>query len=154
MKGIAYVEFELPAEAQKAVAGRDGCLLGGLKVSNNHKRERLSLLIGEPLQISVAISNPPPKNNPPPSQKWTSSSSDSAKAKVAPKRRMPTTLIPTSLVRKEVAEKKRRLDENAGTEGQEPAGAGPNGKIADSGKDKEEPGASKSNEDFRKLLNL
>ncbi|EDV34468.1 uncharacterized protein Dana_GF20948, isoform B [Drosophila ananassae] len=135
LKGIAYVEFELPAEAQKAVAGRDGCLLGGLK-------------------ISVAISNPPPKNNPPPSQKWTSSSSDSAKAKVAPKRRMPTTLIPTSLVRKEVAEKKRRLDENAGTEGQEPAGAGPNGKIADSGKDKEEPGASKSNEDFRKLLNL
>ncbi|KAH8339663.1 hypothetical protein KR074_001962, partial [Drosophila pseudoananassae] len=150
-KGIAYVEFDLPSAAEKAVIMRDGYLLGGIKVSK--LRKRIPLLIGEPLQISVMISNPPPRNNQSPSKKWTSSSSDSAKAKVAPKRRMPTTLIPTSVVRKEVAEKKQRLNDN--TEGQESKEEPePNGKIEDSEKDKEEAGTSKSNEDFRKLLNL
>lgn len=32
-KGIAYVEFEKPGEAQRAVAGRDGCLFKGMNVS-------------------------------------------------------------------------------------------------------------------------
>ncbi|KAH8236208.1 hypothetical protein KR026_008881, partial [Drosophila bipectinata] len=148
--GIAYVEFDVPSAAQSAVTGRDGYLLGGTKVSKI--RKRIPVLIVEPLQISVMISNPPPRNLLSPSKKWTSSSNDSAKAKVAPKRRMPTTLIPTALVRKEVAEKKLRLNDN--TEEQKSAEAGPNGKIEDSKKDKEEAGTSKSNDDFRKLLNL
>lgn len=77
-KGIAYVEFEKPGEAQRAVAGRDGCLFKGMN-------------------ISVAISNPPPRGT------------SAVKPSVAPKRRVPTSLIPTTLVRQEVAAKKLRL---------------------------------------------
>ncbi|KAH8367933.1 hypothetical protein KR084_004550, partial [Drosophila pseudotakahashii] len=139
-KGIAYVEFELPGEAQRAVAGRDGQLLKGMN-------------------ISVAISNPPPRG-----------SSDIPKPSVAPKRRVPTSLIPTTLVRQEVAAKKRRLLQVT-LDGDEPAAASStasaedstepeaNGKpanpVEEKDKDKdEEPAAAapKSNDDFRKLF--
>ncbi|XP_033170171.1 RNA-binding protein 4F isoform X1 [Drosophila mauritiana] len=87
-KGIAYVEFEKPGEAQRAVAGRDGYLL-------------------QSMNISVAISNPPPRG---------SSSSQAAKPSVATKRRVPTSLIPTTVVRQEGAKKLRLiLDEPGGT---------------------------------------
>ncbi|EDW86222.1 uncharacterized protein Dwil_GK16926 [Drosophila willistoni] len=79
-KGIAYIEYELPSEAQKAVTQRDGFSIGGQK-------------------INVAISNPPPKpplNNPPALQS-------------APKRRVATSLIPTTLVRQE-AKRRKQLD--------------------------------------------
>ncbi|XP_017065975.1 RNA-binding protein 4F [Drosophila eugracilis] len=133
-KGIAYVEFELPGEAQRAVAGRDGYLLKGMN-------------------ISVAISNPPPRG----------SSSDIPKPSVAPKRRVPTSLIPTTLVRQEVAAKKRRLLQvTTDRDGVEPttstsAGADDstepeaNGKSVE--KKEEQPAtAPKSNDDFRKLF--
>ncbi|XP_039153914.1 RNA-binding protein 4F isoform X1 [Drosophila simulans] len=86
-KGIAYVEFEKPGEAQRAVAGRDGYLF-------------------QSMNISVAISNPPPRG----------SSAQAAKPSVATKRRVPTSLIPTTVVRQEGAKKLRLiLDEPGGT---------------------------------------
>ncbi|XP_039496669.1 RNA-binding protein 4F [Drosophila santomea] len=132
-KGIAYVEFEKPGEAQRAVAGRDGHLLKGMN-------------------ISVAISNPPPRG----------SASDVAKPSVAPKRRVPTSLIPTTLVRQEVAAKKRRLllvepgtsTADAATEHEANGGAAVS--LVEQ-KAEEEPAAAaaaapKSNDDFRKLF--
>ncbi|XP_016961353.1 RNA-binding protein 4F [Drosophila biarmipes] len=135
-KGIAYVEFELPGEAQRAVAACDGQLLKGMN-------------------ISVAISNPPPRG----------SASDAPKPSVAPKRRVPTSLIPTTLVRQEVAAKKRRLEQvTAASDGPStsatPAEPEANGKpaiAAEEGKQEQEQeqepvAAPKSNDDFRKLF--
>ncbi|KAI8035414.1 hypothetical protein M5D96_011757 [Drosophila gunungcola] len=140
-KGIAYVEFEFPKEAQAAVAMRDGYLLRGMN-------------------IAVAISNPPPRG----------SSSDLPKPSVAPKRRVPTSLIPTTLVRQEVAAKKRRLlqvtkdvDDVAGEPTTSTSSAvddttepEANGKsvnpFKENDKEKEPAAVPKSNEDFRKLF--
>ncbi|XP_037724843.1 RNA-binding protein 4F [Drosophila subpulchrella] len=141
-KGIAYVEFEKPGEAQRAVAGSDGKLLRGMN-------------------ISVAISNPPPRG----------STSDAPKPSVAPKRRVPTSLIPTTLVRQEVAAKKRRLEQvtlerdgdgdepttsstpAAADESTEPEANGKPAIPVEEKKEEEEPAAApKSNDDFRKLF--
>ncbi|XP_017009254.2 RNA-binding protein 4F [Drosophila takahashii] len=129
-KGIAYVEFELPGEAQRAVAGRDGQLLKGMN-------------------ISVAISNPPPRG-----------SADINKPSVAPKRRVPTSLIPTTLVRQEVAAKKRRLlqvpldGSSTAEDSTEPEANGKSAIPVEEKEKEEEPvaAAPKSNDDFRKLF--
>lgn len=60
-------------------------------------RTNQSKCISQLFQISVAISNPPPRGT------------SAVKPSVAPKRRVPTSLIPTTLVRQEVAAKKLRL---------------------------------------------
>ncbi|KAH8287015.1 hypothetical protein KR054_000574, partial [Drosophila jambulina] len=94
MRGIAYVEFEKPEEAQKAVAERNGHELHGLA-------------------IFVAISNPPPKTGPPGGPAASGGGDGGGMAKVAPKRRVVTSLIPTTVVRQEaaaVAAKKRRIE--------------------------------------------
>jgi len=112
-------------------------------------------------QISVAISNPPPRG----------STSDAPKPSVAPKRRVPTSLIPTTLVRQEVAAKKRRLEQvtlerdgdgdeattsstpAAADESTEPEANGKPTIPVEEKKEEEEPAAApKSNDDFRKLF--
>ncbi|KAH8304423.1 hypothetical protein KR059_009102, partial [Drosophila kikkawai] len=95
MKGIAYVEYEKPEAAQKAVFTLNGHKLHGLA-------------------IFVAISNPPAKPAAPGApEPLGPGSADGGAAKVAPKRRVQTSLIPTTLVRQEAAAtaaKKRRLE--------------------------------------------
>ncbi|XP_034106184.1 RNA-binding protein 4F [Drosophila albomicans] len=134
-KGIAYIEFELPEQAQKAVDGANGLELGGLP-------------------ISVAISNPPPK---------PMSATAAAAPKVGEKRRMPTTLIPTKLVMLEAKRRKKLdLDEaTASATSSTASSADANGKAnIDDEKEKEQKEVSnatttpKSNDDFRKLFNI
>ncbi|XP_020800703.1 RNA-binding protein 4F [Drosophila serrata] len=89
MRGIAYVEYDKPEEANNAVAKL-----------NNHKLRDIA--------ISVMISNPPPRAK---SQGFPASNGNVGVAKVAPKRRMLTSLIPTTVVRQEAeAAKKRRIE--------------------------------------------
>ncbi|XP_017051921.1 RNA-binding protein 4F [Drosophila ficusphila] len=134
-KGIAYVEFEQPGEAQRAVAGKDGYLFKGMN-------------------ISVAISNPPPRG----------SASDAPKPSVAPKRRVPTSLIPSTVVRQEAAAKKRRLEVAQEQDGAGEPTSSSTSLAADDSSEPEANGAGskeenssaaaapKSNDDFRKLF--
>ncbi|KAH8245516.1 hypothetical protein KR032_011216, partial [Drosophila birchii] len=85
MRGIAYIEYEKPEQAQKAVSARNGHELHGIA-------------------IFVAISNPPPKAG-----QTEQAAGDGGGS--ALKKRVLTSLIPTSVVRQEsVAAKKRRIE--------------------------------------------
>ncbi|KAM8718365.1 hypothetical protein ACLKA7_000178 [Drosophila subpalustris] len=156
-KGIAYIEYEQPEQARKAVIGGDGLDMGGQN-------------------IVVAISNPPPKGAPITAGAGVGTSTGLMARKQAEKRRMPTTLIPTKLVMLEAKRRKKlELDEDMATP--MPTSADANGSkcrdLANGGlkaltEDDHESGntasasasasesasAPKSNDDFRKLFNI
>ncbi|KAH8387346.1 hypothetical protein KR093_006497, partial [Drosophila rubida] len=135
-KGFAYIEFERPEEAQKAVEGANGLKLGGLS-------------------IVVAISNPPPRPTVTPNA-----------PRVGEKRRMPTTLIPTKLVILESKRRKKlEMDEATSTSMDANGKASSTNDDVDDANSKpqtqlEEETTSKeavppkSNDDFRKLFNI
>ncbi|KAL7743774.1 hypothetical protein ACLKA6_016833 [Drosophila palustris] len=157
-KGIAYIEYEQPEQARKAVIGGDGLDIGGQN-------------------IVVAISNPPPKGAPTAAGAGAGAGVGTSTGllgrKQAEKRRMPTTLIPTKLVMLEAKRRKKlELDEDMAT----PTPTDANGSkcrdlangglkaLTDDGVDDHESGntesasesasAPKSNDDFRKLFNI
>ncbi|EDW62514.1 RNA-binding protein 4F isoform X1 [Drosophila virilis] len=153
-KGIAYIEFEKPEEAQNAVICGDGLCLGGQN-------------------IEVAISNPPPK----PAAGATTSTASAAGQRKPLKRRIQTTLIPTRLVINEVKRRKKLeldMDEDAAVSSTMDANgkannANGNADANDNANDKDNaakkadeleksdappPTVPKSNDDFRKLFNI
>ncbi|XP_016983349.1 uncharacterized protein LOC108047610 [Drosophila rhopaloa] len=122
LKCIAYVEYERPIEAQRAVAARDGYLLKGMN-------------------IVAAISNPPPKD----------SSLDLPKLSLGSKRRVPTSLIPTILLPHAVAEKKRRLMVFESAKFANSTDETNKSEATDQS-ERKEPAVPKSNKEFRRLF--
>lgn len=153
-KGFAYIEYELPEEAQKAVEGGDGLEIGGQK-------------------IVVAISNPPVRGaggfatTAAGESTGTAALGDGRKAE---KRRFPTTLIPTKLVMQEVKRRKKlELDEadamatdtsldangkSSDANGKQALNDNENESTAKSVNESAPAAAPKSNDDFRKLFNI
>ncbi|XP_030378770.1 RNA-binding protein 4F [Scaptodrosophila lebanonensis] len=120
-KGFAYIEFEEAEHASKAVAGANGLSLGGK-------------------DIFVAISHPPQKRN-----------SEKFEKPLAQKRRVQTSLIPTTFLRQDAAAKRRKmLDIEIETDkGKNNDGATASSSIVSNGGE----GAKKTNDYFRQLLN-
>ncbi|KAH8396075.1 hypothetical protein KR222_002677, partial [Zaprionus bogoriensis] len=170
-KGIAYIEYELPEQAQRAVMSGDGLEIGGQR-------------------ISVAISNPPAKPTPNTSKAQGKASrtavvgaslaaaaaaGGTAGASTAPKagekRRFMTPLVPTRLIMLEAKRRKKlelQPDANGSANGQEAAakeqatveeagGDGTSAAAADTSAaaaagTSVAASASKTNADFRKLF--
>ncbi|XP_034489711.1 RNA-binding protein 4F [Drosophila innubila] len=145
-KGIAYIEFEQPDQALKAVAGGDGLDIGGQA-------------------IVVAISNPPVKGAAGSASTAAagtgagagsgSGSGSGLMARKAEKRRFPTSLIPTKLVMLDMKRRRKlELDEDATDANGKSTDANGNANANETANEAAATTAPKSNDDFRKLFNI